>query len=64
MSLSLTNENIVNFSELGFENAVKEIKSRVQEKLSYGTVQHFVTSLIKTYKQLKKVLIGQQAREN
>ena len=64
MSLSLTNENIVSFSELRFENAVKEIKSRVQEKLIYRTVEHSVTSLIKTYKQLKKMLIGKQAGQN
>ena len=46
--MSLTNEN-VNFFELGLENAVQKIKSRMQEKLSYGTVEHSVTSLIKTY---------------
>ena len=65
--MSLTNENVVNFFELGLENAVQEIKSRMQEKLSYGTVEHSVTSLIKTYRQFKKSahrLSGKEKLEN
>ena len=43
--MSLTNENVVNLYELGFDNAVKEIKSRLKEKLTNRTVNFSVTSL-------------------
>ena len=52
--MSLTNQQIVTFNDNNFETAVHEVKSRIQEKLSCGTVEHSVKAVLKTYKRLKR----------